>query len=91
MKTILLGLALLGSVALASAPAQAQRSGRSSFGDVYVRPHLRSDGSFVNGHMRSRPDSSFTNNWTTFPNTNPYTGREGTRITPPTRFSWNRF
>lgn len=47
--------------------------------DTYVRGHFRSDGTYVQPHYRSAPDSSFNNNWSTSPNVNPYTGQRGTR------------
>lgn len=45
--------------------------------DEYVKPYLRSDGTLVQGHYRSSPDSSYNNNYSTSGNTNPYTGQEG--------------
>ena len=48
-----------------------------------VDGHIRSDGTYVAPHMRSNPDRSFNNNWSTNPNVNPYTGQQGTRVTPP--------
>lgn len=33
-------------------------------------------------NYRSAPDSSFYNNWSTYPNVNPYTGAYGTRTYP---------
>lgn len=50
---------------------------------VYVRPHLNSDGTYVGGHMRSAPNSTTTDNWSVRPNYNPYTGRQGTRNPTP--------
>ena len=50
----------------------------SVFADVYVRPYNKSDGSHVEGHYRSSPDSTTSNNWGTKGNTNPYTGKPGT-------------
>jgi len=47
--------------------------------DVYVKGHFRSDGTYVQPHMRSAPDSSYNNNWSTQPNVNPYTGQQGTQ------------
>ena len=47
--------------------------------DVRVRGHYRSNGSYVQPHYRSNPDGNFYNNWSTYPNVNPYTGRTGTR------------
>ncbi len=48
-----------------------------------VRPYLRRGGTIVPGHRRSNPNHRFEDNWTTNPNVNPYTGRQGTRINPP--------
>ena len=50
--------------------------------DVHVRGYYRSNGTYVRPHWRSDPDSSFDNNWSTYPNVNPYTGKIGTRRTP---------
>jgi hypothetical protein len=47
--------------------------------DVYVQGHFRSHGTYVQPHMRSAPDSSYNNNWSTQPNVNPYTGQQGTQ------------
>ncbi len=48
-------------------------------GDTYVHEYYRKDGTYVAPHYRSSPDRSYNNNWSTSPNTNPYTGRQGTR------------
>lgn len=45
--------------------------------DTYVNPYVRSDGTYVQGHMRSDPDGSRLNNWSTRGNVNPYTGQPG--------------
>jgi len=47
--------------------------------DVHVKGYYRSDGTYVQPHMRSAPDSSYNNNWSTWPNINPHTGQQGTR------------
>ena len=64
---ILVGLTVICAVAL---PAHA---------DVYVRSYLRSDGTPVTSHYRSNPDGDLSNNWSTYPNVNPYTGVIGTK------------
>lgn len=46
--------------------------------DQYVRGYVRRDGTYVEPHMRSSPNSSLYDNWSTKGNTNPYTGKEGT-------------
>ena len=50
-----------------------------------VRPYTRRDGRFVPPHRQSNPNREWRDNWSTNPNVNPYTGREGSRITPPQR------
>ena len=48
-----------------------------------VRPHMRRDGRFIPQHRQSNPNKEWRDNWSTKPNVNPYTGREGSRISPP--------
>ena len=50
-----------------------------------VQPYVRRDGRFVQPHWRSNPNREWQDNWSTNPNVNPYTGHEGSRITPPQR------
>ena len=50
-----------------------------AFADVFVQGHLRSNGSYVQPHYRSNPDGNVSNNWSTYGNINPYTGKVGTR------------
>lgn len=42
---------------------------------VYVRPYVRSNGTYVAPHYRSRPDGNPYNNYSYPGNVNPYTGR----------------
>lgn len=46
--------------------------------DVYVQGYTRADGTYVAPYVRTSPDSTINNNWSTSPNVNPYTGRLGT-------------
>jgi len=46
---------------------------------VQVRPTIRSDGVYVPGHVRTAPNSTAVDNWSSRPNTNPYTGKVGTK------------
>lgn len=64
MKKTILSLALL-----AAGAASAQ---------TYVAPHVRSDGTFVQGHVRSTPNGTRSDNYGTRGNVNPYTGQSGT-------------
>ena len=45
---------------------------------VHVDSYVRSNGTFVNSHYRTSPDYTRSNNWSTYPNVNPYTGKTGT-------------
>lgn len=56
-------------------------------GSVRVRGYIRKDGTYVAPHYRSAPDGNFNNNWSTKGNINPYTGKEGTKISPPARYN----
>lgn len=47
--------------------------------DTFVPGYVRKDGTYVQPHYRSAPDSSPYNNWSTQPNVNPHTGQPGTR------------
>lgn len=53
--------------------------GTAGFADTFVRGYYRSDGTYVQPHYRSSPDSSYNNNWSVRPNINPHTGKRGTR------------
>ena len=48
-------------------------------GEVYVQGYYRSDGTYVQPHFRSSPNSTTLDNWSTKGNINPYTGQRGTR------------
>lgn len=50
----------------------------TAFAQTYVKPHVRKDGTYVEGHYRSSPDSSRLNNYSTQGNYNPYNGQTGT-------------
>ena len=53
--------------------------GSAASAQVAVRGHTRSDGTYVAPHYRSSPNSTTTDNYSTRPNVNPYTGAVGTR------------
>lgn len=52
-------------------------------GDVRVRGYYRKDGTYVRPHYRSRQNGNFWDNYSTSPNINRYTGKRGTKRTPP--------
>ena len=62
-------------------------TGTTAQADTYVRGYYRSNGTYVRPHYRSTRDGNFYNNWSTYPNVNPYTGRVGTRTYPSYRRS----
>lgn len=70
MKTLILfALFLVSSIAI--------------FGQVnsnyhYVNGYTRSDGTKVQGYYRTNPNATNTDNYSTKPNTNPWTGKPGT-------------
>ena len=55
---------------------------------VHVNGYYRSNGTYVAPHYRSAPDGNFYNNWSTKGNTNPYTGKEGTKTVDPNLHSY---
>lgn len=44
----------------------------------YVNGYFKQDGTYVQPHVRTNPDNSRLNNYSTQGNTNPYTGQQGT-------------
>ncbi len=73
LKKVLVCLAIIFASTLGTHQAKA--------GDR-VRGYYRSIGTYVPMHYRSHADGNFYNNWSTYPNINPYTGRMGTRHAP---------
>jgi hypothetical protein len=48
-------------------------------GSVHVHGYTRKNGTYVAPHVRTAPDSTKYNNWSTRGNINPYTGKAGTK------------
>lgn len=44
---------------------------------VFVQGYVRKDGTYVPPHVRTAPNNSTIDNWSTAPNVNPYTGEQG--------------
>jgi hypothetical protein len=79
LKTLVIAFALLAlvpSVTLAKGGGGG-RGGKG--GTVTVRPYTKKDGTMVDGHHRSAPDGSKSNNWSSKGNVNPFTGKPGTK------------
>src|SRR5688500_7685074 len=51
----------------------------SAVAQTYVRPHVRSNGTYVEGHYRSSPNNTRIDNYGSQGNINPYTGQAGSR------------
>lgn len=81
-KKALTVLAVAIALAISSSTSHAQTS---------VRGYYRSNGTYVQPHYRSSPDGNFWNNWSTYPNINPYTGSLGTRQMPTYGSSYGSF
>jgi hypothetical protein len=80
MARLILSMAMvLACAAGAEAGIRVYHGGRmSSSPPVYVHPHYNS-GSYVQPYYRTAPNAYRMDNWSTYPNVNPYTGRQGTR------------
>lgn len=50
----------------------------NAFADTWVNGYTRSDGTYVNGYYRTRPNYTKLDNYSTKGNYNPYTGKAGT-------------
>lgn len=68
MKTLLIAALVMSVLAT---PVQAQRT-------VHVRGYVKADGTYVAPSERTAPNSTKTDNWSSAPNVNPYTGKAGT-------------
>lgn len=89
--TVLAALAI--ALGLGISGAQAQYLGSSSYGSAsgglygtgsnpsshYVQPHVNSNGTYVQGHQATNPNSTQLDNYSTRGNVNPYTGATGSR------------
>lgn len=51
--------------------------------DEYVNGHTRANGTYVQGYMRSEPNSTKIDNYSSRGNINPYTGEAGDKSTLP--------
>lgn len=51
--------------------------------DTYTHGYTRQDGTYVQPHYSTAPNSSRLDNYSTQGNTNPYTGQQGTQSREP--------
>lgn len=66
-------LLIAASLIIAATPALA---------DQYVKGHMRSNGTYVQGYTRSSPNNTVTDNYSYQGNRNPNTGNVGTNSYP---------
>lgn len=57
--------------------AQAKQSASSSGGSHTVRGHFKKDGGYVAPYRVTNPNQTQRDNWSSKPNVNPYTGKQG--------------
>lgn len=57
--------------------------------DTYVNGYTKKDGTYVQGHYRSSPNSTKNDNYSTYGNTNPYTGEAGTKKGDSYNYNYN--
>jgi hypothetical protein len=92
MKTFLVSICIIGAVlAVPMAEARGRSSGYSytpaklyscagcNSSDHYVSPTVRSNGVYVQGHMKTDSNSTRSDNFTQTGNINPYTGVLGNK------------
>ena len=49
------------------------------FADQYVNGYYKSNGTYVDSYMKSSPNNTKSDNFSTYGNVNPYTGQAGTK------------
>jgi hypothetical protein len=64
---------------LMTVPVEARRRSSSSGSYTTVRPSITRNGTYRQGHVRTNPNTSRMDNWSTKGNVNPYTGKKGSR------------
>jgi hypothetical protein len=55
----------------------------ATLADTRVKGYYKKNGTYVQPHYRSSPNSTSNDNYSTKGNVNPYTGKEGTKIPEP--------
>lgn len=51
----------------------------STYKSTTVKSYVKKDGTYVDSYKRSKKDNTTLNNWSTKGNSNPYTGKKGTK------------
>lgn len=64
---------LLGILLISILTANAQVNPRST----YVNGYYKTNGTYVDSYNRTTPNKTINDNYSTYPNVNPYTGKQG--------------
>lgn len=72
-------LIVLLAVVFTSSSAIAKKVGSSGSGSHSVNGHVKKNGTYVQPHRATNPNNTKRDNWSSKPNTNPYTGKPGTK------------
>ena len=59
--------------------------------NTYVNGYYRTNGTYVSGYYRTTMNSTISDNYSTYPNINPYTGSIGTIRSYPTYSNYNSY
>jgi hypothetical protein len=79
-------LILFGILFFAALSINAQVNTRNT----YVNGYYKSNGTYVEGHYRTMPNNTINDNYSTYPNVNPHTGKQGT-IQPNYNYSTPKY
>lgn len=79
MKRLMIAACLLASVSCALAfPRHSYTLPKTkSYGPSFHRGYVTKTGAYVAPHMQTAPNATKTDNWSSRPNVNPYTGKPG--------------
>lgn len=80
IAVVLLALTVASPALARGGGGHGSHGGYSPHGStVHVQSHVTKNGTYVPAHVRTAPDHSKYNNWSTKGNANPYTGKSGTK------------
>lgn len=85
LRKACLSLAIVAASMFAANNANAQESVSG-----YYRHNAYGGSTYVRPYHRTHADTSFYNNWSTYPNINPYTGHVGTHHRPSYGYGGSR-
>ena len=58
---------------------------------TYVNGYYKSNGTYVEGHYRTKPNNTNRDNYSTYPNINPWTRSEERRVGKECRSRWSPY